>query len=244
MSLRHTVSILPRARGRVGLQKCRREAKCGLALFSGTTPPRRGWGGLATEEGQAVRDSFGRVQLRSRKPPWKPQKPGQWLKSRGDWIVYLVGARYVSAVWKPWKGLLAVGSGLQGSRFLDRVYCDHFEVMPMIKRRDVSTSAGYVVPPLSADSKLLAKCPALLEFLTATQYEDGSPRTPGYMWISNRTAAFEVTVFDPDGCGKLPVLAKTLDEAFALVEVHLRADQAPWQQDGFLLKKASEKKKR
>lgn len=113
-----------------------------------------------------------------------------------------------------------------------------------LKRRDVTAGAGYVAPALTADSKLLGKLPAIMEFLTATAYEDGSPRTPGYMWVSNRTAAFEVTLFDPDGCCKLPCLGKNLDEAFALLEAHLRGDLPPWQQDGFLVKKAAEKKRK
>lgn len=113
-----------------------------------------------------------------------------------------------------------------------------------LKRREVGTGAGYIAPALSADSKLLGKLPAVMEFLTATAYEDGTPRTPGYMWVSNRTVAFEVTIFDPDGCAKLPALGKTLDEAFALLEAHLRAESPPWQQDGFLVKKAAEKKRK
>lgn len=113
-----------------------------------------------------------------------------------------------------------------------------------LKRRDVSSGAGYICPALTADSKLLGKLPALMEFLTATAYEDGTARVPGYLWVSNRTVAFEVTLFDPDGCAKMPALGKNLDDAFALLETHLRSDNPPWQQDGFLVKKAAEKKRR
>jgi hypothetical protein len=116
--------------------------------------------------------------------------------------------------------------------------------MMALKRRDVGAGTSYIAPALTADSKLLGKLPALMEFLTATAYEDGTARTPGYMWVSNRTAAFEVTLFDPDGCSKLPCLGKTLDDAFALLESHLRGDNPPWQQDGFLVKKAQEKKRK
>jgi len=113
-----------------------------------------------------------------------------------------------------------------------------------LKRRDVGTGPGYITPALTADTKFLTKCPTLMEFLTATSYEDGTARTPGYLWISNRTVAFEVTIFDPDGCAKMPCLGRTLDEALSLAETHLRSDQAPWQTDGFLVKKAAEKKKK
>jgi hypothetical protein len=190
------------------------------------------------------KDSLGRWHVRPRPGPWRPQRPSQWLSSRECFLVYRLGVRCVYTRWLPYKGLLAYGSSAAGSPALDRIYCDHREVMMALKRREVGTGAGYVVPALSADSKLLGKLPALMEFLTATAYEDGSPRVPGYLWISNRIAAFEVTVFDPDGCAKLPCLGKTLDDALGLAETHLRADTAPWQVDGFLVKRAAEKKKK
>lgn len=113
-----------------------------------------------------------------------------------------------------------------------------------IKKRDVGAGGTGHVPALSAESKLLGKLPALMEFLTATTYDDGSRRTPGYMWVSNRGVAFEVTVFDPDAAVKLPALGRSLDEALALAETHLKADEAPWQTDRFLLSKRDEKKKK
>lgn len=190
------------------------------------------------------KDSVGRVIVDARPGPWRVQRPGQWLSTRPAYLVYRLASLRVYAMWHPFKGLLAFGSSSVESPDAERYYCDHREVAMGLKRRDVGTGAGYIVPPLTADSKLLGKLPALMEFLTATAYEDGTPRVPGYLWVTNRTAAFEVTIFDPDSCAKLPCLGKTLDDALVLAETHLRSDAAPWQQDGFLVRKAAEKKKK
>lgn len=116
--------------------------------------------------------------------------------------------------------------------------------MVSIKKRDVSSPALGARPPLAFDSKILAKLPTLCEWLAATTYEDGSPRTPGYLWLSNRVVAYEVTLFDPDSCCKMPCLGRTLDEALALAETHLRAEDAPWQQDGYMVARRDGKKKK
>jgi len=113
-----------------------------------------------------------------------------------------------------------------------------------IKKRDVSGGAGVPVTPLVVECMLLKKYMAVAEFLALTSYDDGSERVPGYAWLSNRGHAYELTLFDPDGCAKLPCLGRTWDECFALAEAHIKGDNAPWQRDKFLEERKVGKKKK
>lgn len=94
---------------------------------------------------------------------------------------------------------------------------------------------------LSRESKLFARLPRLAEYLTRVSYDDGSPRVPSYYTLRNRGASFEVTVYDPDSGGRLPVNGATLDEAFLALEKLLGAEEAPWQPDKYLMSELARK---
>lgn len=194
--------------------------------------------------GRDVRDSLGRVVVELRPPGCLPRRAARWLRTREDWVMYLYRDRYVQCWWLPWVGMLPVSCGRRSSPQDDRVSDDYREVMMGLKKRDVCAKGGGARPALSAESKFLGKLPTLCEWLSATTYEDGSPRTPGYMWISNRGLGYEVTIFDPDGAVKLPCLGRTLDEALALAETHLRAEDAPWQEDQYLAQRRDQGRKK
>lgn len=106
------------------------------------------------------------------------------------------------------------------------------ERMPVRKR--VPSGELPVIPALSLETKILGKCPLLMEWITATAYEDGSVRQPGYFQVRNRTIEFEITVYDPDAGMRIAIRARELDKAFAGVEAILGAVDAPWEPDRYL----------
>lgn len=186
-----------------------------------------------------MRDEFGRVAMRLRPPGSKPRPVHQWAGKGEDRYVYLSGDRYVVVYWIPWKGLLPGECGSLSGRSPVRVWDSGRMIEMALKRRDVTTPTSR--PALPAESAALKRFPTLCEWLTATTYDDGSVRVPGYLWFSNRGIAFEVTLFDPDACVKMPCLGRTIDEALACAETHLRAEDAPWQPDPYLAdRKASQ----
>jgi hypothetical protein len=116
-----------------------------------------------------------------------------------------------------------------------------------MKRRNAPVGTGAIVPALPATSVLLAKLPAIREFLTATEYEDKSPRQPGYVTFRNRVVAFELTLYDPDGGARLAVRGPTIDQCLQLAEQMLGVEEAPWELDSYLqeqLARRAKKKKR
>jgi hypothetical protein len=86
---------------------------------------------------------------------------------------------------------------------------------------------------------LLAKLPLLREFLSAGQYEDGSPRTPGNMRIGSQGVLWEITLQDPDALARLTFRGQELDKTLLMAETYLGAEDAPWETDRYLAEKAA-----
>lgn len=167
-------------------------------------------------------------------------------RSKEKWFVIELRAVWVLVAWYPWKGYYPVA-------LLDAEDPKHPEienwghprdVMP-IKRR---VPAGELpqVPALSIETKLFAKLPNVMEFLAATAYAEGHPRTPGYYSMRNRLVEYELTFYDPDGGVRLVTRHRDHDKCWFAAEVLLGADEAPWEVDRYLfeqLKKKPKKKK-
>lgn len=113
-----------------------------------------------------------------------------------------------------------------------------------MKKWSAGGGANEVVPPLPAESKLMAKCKRLMEWLTATTYDDGSPRTPGSLWIDSDSAAFKAMLKEPSLLLCARIRAGTFDDLIAAVETFLGLDSPPWEPDKFALERASKKTKK
>lgn len=112
----------------------------------------------------------------------------------------------------------------------------HRKTRLMRKVKPIST-AGKPKPPLPKECAFLKDFPALLDFVTDTQYDDGTPRKPGKFWFDNRGTAFEITLFEPDACARATVVANTIPDVFLAAELHLMSDDSPWQEDDWLKKR-------
>jgi len=100
------------------------------------------------------------------------------------------------------------------------------------------------IPALSTDNTVMKKLPLLTEFISATAYEDGSPRTPGYFTVRNRTIEYEITLYDPDSGQRVSIRARELDKMYFGAEVLLGAAEAPWEPDKYLMERMPKKKKK
>jgi len=110
-----------------------------------------------------------------------------------------------------------------------------------VKKRQVA-SGDLILPFLGRDSKLLAKLPRLCEFISATAYDDGTFRQPGYLTFRNRMTTYEITLYDPDYGLRLALRAVTIDEVLTLAEKAVDADGMPWEVDNYLTEQLSKKK--
>jgi hypothetical protein len=70
---------------------------------------------------------------------------------------------------------------------------------------------------------------AVLEALALLQYDDGSPRQPGYLGVWTNGATWFARFNDKDADASLTAEGRTLDEALGVLALLLGADDAPWE---------------
>lgn len=114
-----------------------------------------------------------------------------------------------------------------------------------VKKRSPSATASKDGPCHLApvESVVFSKLMNLVAHCAETRYDDGDPRRPGWFTVKTMGAAWCVQVKDPDSCCQMTTTAATLDDALALADVLLGADEAPWEPDPFLKRQESGKKK-
>lgn len=114
--------------------------------------------------------------------------------------------------------------------------------MKAVKRKAVSGAANAPVVEPCRDTKVWAKLPRLVEHLVVRQYEDGTAREPGKVFIGCEGSAFTVTLKEPSSHGQVTFRAATLDDALVVADRWLGADDAPWELDQWSYDRAQEKK--
>jgi len=78
---------------------------------------------------------------------------------------------------------------------------------------------------------------AVLEQLAMLQYNDGTPRQPGYLGMWTQGNLWFVRVQDKDAPAQITAEGRTADEAWAMMCLYLASEDAPWEA-------ATQKKKR
>lgn len=176
--------------------------------------------------------------------PAYPSRTGQRASTRECWRYSWRKHWLILWHWVPWAGwyLHATYDGRTESRPLVDTHALSLE--DQMKRKIVTAGAGVIMPRLSETSLLLAKLPAIREFLTQTAYEDNTSRQPGYLTLRNKGHAFELTLYDWDGGCRLPLLDSTFDKVLLGMEALLGLEDAPWAVDKYLMEMLAKKTKR
>lgn len=173
------------------------------------------------------------------------RRAGRLLPARGErWFWVGWNATRFLLRWEKWQGIRVVS--VHRHRTPDEPITfyrpEEFTTVPIKRRTPLAEPVP--LPALPATSKVLAKCPLLCEFLSATAYEDGSARQPGYVTLRNRVIEWELTLYDPDAGARVALRARTLDDVFATAEVLLSSAEAPWEPDRYLMEQLARKPKK
>lgn len=157
-----------------------------------------------------------------------------WSHPRGEILVK----------WDQWRGYWCRSFRPAGMPFNDssRDILYGSLVVPMPKR---SGPAAPLVPPdLPAATKVLGKCPLLVQFLTCRSWEDGTARVPGRFWFDAGALGFSITLKDPNAALQAVLRASCIDDVFALCEAFLGSESAPWEVDQYQAERMAEKNKK
>ena len=175
---------------------------------------------------------------------WKRKSAYMLLPRREKWFYYRRGSHLLLLHWKPFAGIW-----LHAERVGDDSAEPHTITLrsdyPMaVKKRQPKDLTGTGLPSASPTSVLLAKLPALREWLTATTYEDGTARNPGKLSVETYGVTWSILLRDPDAGLRLNVRAPELDKALLLVEQLLGVEEAPWERDEWLTAQLAKKGKK
>lgn len=119
-----------------------------------------------------------------------------------------------------------------------------YEELKVPKRKGRRGSAEAATIVASTESRLFAGLPHLVEHISAREWDDGSPRTPGLIMIMTRGSTWQVLAKEPDEKLKLVVYMPTIDDALLQLELLLGSDEAPWEPDTYQKPASASKSKK
>ncbi len=188
---------------------------------------------------------MGRVVWLQRVRGRLPYRPRQWLgrESGRQWMI-LVGPHIFRLTRATKYGLSSSAHAEAAHDGPSLVWEDRGRISTVrkVKLGEVPAGQGAHLVPL--ESTVFGRLQALVMHCGVLQYDDGSPRRPGWIVIKTLGSSWVVEVKDPDACARLTVVERTLDDALALACVLLESDQAPWEKDQWLAQMASKAKKK
>jgi len=114
-----------------------------------------------------------------------------------------------------------------------------------MQKRTAVGASGEGQPPkhrAPVETNILHQHMRIVEHCAVTQYDDGSPREPGWYTTKTTGSAWVLTFKEPDSKLQLIVHGPTLDDALALAELLLASNSAPWEQDKWADDRKSKKK--
>lgn len=179
----------------------------------------------------------GRRAARGRRPLCLYRHRGQ------SYHLMFPGRRYLLS-WSPWNGYWCEAwAVLVGGAVTDFGYFPQPE--RALKRIDLNKANGATRPIhlAAVETQILERCAQVVAHLCHVAYDDGSPRQPGTVTIRVRGSTWSVEARDWDAAARLVASATTLDDAFALLDLLLGSDNAPWEPDRYLAETKQPKKK-
>lgn len=171
-------------------------------------------------------------------------RPRRWVpKAEAHYL--LVGLELsILVLYLPWRGLYPLSSWKGSDTLSGRTPHVTWEEIEMRKKKIQAVGSADGPSRLaSSETKILTALPNVVDHCCVTRYDDGSARATGWITIKTVGPMWVVAVKDPDGCCQMMCSATALDDALALADVMLGADDAPWQPDPFLLNTGSKKRK-
>jgi len=160
---------------------------------------------------------------------------GQWLPKRGKGVIVVRGCTAFHLWYKRWRGYVcthAVRSTREGAE--TRISFPTEFVHMRKKRVGGGAVPGGPTNLAAVESTVLGSMPAFIAHCAVTRYEDGDARKVGWINITTRGGMWQITAKDPDSAASITATGQTLDDALALIDLLLGADDAPWESDAYL----------
>lgn len=171
-------------------------------------------------------------------------RPRRWMpkgRVEFDLVVKTVRFRLTSI---PFKGICVIARYRPGDVRCELAVPDERWEFPSMKKKTTGTAAVQVKHLAALESDVFKGLLPIVEHMAVRQYEDGDPREPGWVTIKTQGSAWVVQIKDPDACVSFSAVAETLDKALETAALLLSCDDAPWEQDKWLVDAAARRKKK
>lgn len=172
------------------------------------------------------------------------KRPRQWVRGAGSWLSLKWGCKILNIWYEPhWGYAVFDVVTFEGSEVRDVQYFP--DLGDMMKRKSVGvTAAGSPHTHLApVESNILDKCPNIVAHCAVTRYDDATARQPGWVTLKTMGSAWVLEAKDPDAAARVTATGDTLDNAIALLELLLGAEETPWESDPWLRQRAGKAKK-
>lgn len=178
----------------------------------------------------------GRLRLHGRRPCcWLPRGSPTWYMRHGS-RVYMLTA-------KPYRGICVTAMWDMCGRVGHLDPPTWTWEFPVMKKKSTKAASELGRHLAAMESTIFTGLLPLVEHMAVRQYDDGDPRDPGYVTIRTTGSAWQVQVKDVDACCSFTATADTLDKALETAALLLSCDEAPWEQDRWLMDAAKRRKK-
>lgn len=175
---------------------------------------------------------------------WIGRRPCRWMPKGNCFFWVLTRDNRLGMASRPFKGICRVArvprlgrSQASGAADFERW---EYPSMKKVKREDrasVKNLAGL-------ETELFRELLSLVEHCCCLQYEDGSPRQPGWITIRTSGAAWQCVVKDPDSSSSFTTVGKTLDDVLTNAALLLGCEEAPWEHDSYLASSQARNKRK
>lgn len=172
------------------------------------------------------------------------QRPRRWAAKDWRGAILPVGRMDWHLAFKRGWGVTIWAIGKEGKFVPFWPLAEWYGDLEMIKKRKAQSEGAHATHLAPMESDILSKCHSLVQHCAATQFDDGTPRKPGWFTIRTRGSAWEIEIKDPETCSRLVVIQQSLDDALALATVLLDSEDAPWESDPWLSKAQGASKKK
>jgi len=162
------------------------------------------------------------------------RRPWQWASSRAGFFFVKIGLSRFLLTSKPYSGMCVTARWRRypdGREHPPADVVTEFPSMAIKKRESKAKDIKHLAP---VESQVFEGLLSLVEHMCMMQYEDGSPRVPGWITVKSQGAAWAVQIKDPDSCSSFTAVGATLDAALETAALLLSCDDAPWEADKWL----------
>jgi len=170
-------------------------------------------------------------------------RPKRWLPMGRSQFYVMLGSYQFTLRAVARKGICIVSRCRREQRYGDDPNKLEWEYPSMKKRVSKAALEGGVKHLAAVETVRFSDLMSLVEHCAMKVYDDGDPREPGWITIKTSGAAWCVQVKDPDAGVSFTAVAQTLDAALETAALLLACDEAPWEQDKWLMAQKGGKRK-